>query len=377
MQANRRRAPLPPLLSFAAFAACTAMDQTNPSVLVADFGTASSGQPATLWTLRNAHLECDVTDHGATLVAVRTKDRAGILDDVVLGFDDVTGYQSPANQYFGCTTGRVCNRIAKAQFTLDGYTYRLAANNGPNSLHGGVARSLDKVHWQAERVGDASAPGVRFSYLSRDGEEGFPGNLRVEVTYRLEPDGLRIDYRATTDRRTPVNLTNHAYFNLAGAGAPTVLDHELWVDAERHTPTEDTLLPTGAIASVLGTPLDFSKPLPLGLRIGELDATPAQGYDHNYVLRAATGLRPVARLRHPTSGRRLEVLTDQPALQVYSGNFLHGQTGKGGRTYARRSGLCLETQHYPDSVNQPHFPDTVLAPGEEYRTTTIYRFTTE
>jgi aldose 1-epimerase len=353
------------------------MDSDRPAVLVRDFGVAPSGQPATLWTLRNDRLEFDVTDHGATLVAVRAKDRAGYAADVVLGFDDVTGYRSPANQYFGCTTGRVCNRIANAAFTLDGYTYRLAANNGPNSLHGGAEKSLDKVHWQAERVGDDAAPGVRFSYLSRDGEEGFPGNLKVEVTYLLTGSTIRIDYRATTDKRTPVNLTNHAYFNLAGEGAATVLDHELFVDADRYTPTDDTLIPTGAIATVAGTHLDFRTPLTIGARVDALEGTPAQGYDHNYVLRPAGELRKVAELRHRASGRILEVLTDQPALQVYSGNFLHGQAGKGGKPYARRSGVCLETQHYPDAVNQPHFPNTILGPGEQFVSTTMYRFRAE
>lgn len=367
---------LVPLL-LATLTACAAMDSDRPAVLVRDFGVAPSGQPATLWTLRNDHLEFDVTDHGATLVAVRAKDRAGYAADVVLGFDDVKGYRSPANQYFGCTTGRVCNRIANAAFTLDGYTYRLAANNGPNSLHGGAEKSLDKVHWQAERVGDDAAPGVRFSYLSRDGEEGFPGNLKVEVTYLLTGSTIRIDYRATTDKRTPVNLTNHAYFNLAGEGAATVLDHELFVDADRYTPTDDTLIPTGAIATVAGTHLDFRTPLTIGARVDALEATPAQGYDHNYVLRPSQDLRKVAELRHRNSGRILDVLTDQPALQVYSGNFLHGQAGKGGKPYARRSGVCLETQHYPDSVNQPHFPNTILGPGEEFRSTTMYRFRAE
>ena len=375
MNALLRR--LSPLCGAALLAACSSMHPEHPSVLVHDFGVDANGRPATLWTLRNDRLEFDVTDHGATLVAVRARDRADHFDDVVLGFDDVRGYQSDRNQYFGCTTGRVCNRIAKGRFDLGGYTYRLAINNPPNTLHGGANRSFDKVAWQAERVGDDAAPGVRFTYLSRDGEEGFPGNLHVEVTYWLMLSTIKIDYRATTDHDTPVNLTNHAYWNLAGAGAPTVLDHELWVDAERYTPTDDTLIPTGEIQSVLGTALDFTAPLPLGLRIGELDGTAAKGYDHNYVLRDRDGLRRVAALRHPASGRLLEVLTTEPGLQVYSGNFLHGQQGKAGKTYAHRSGVCLETQHFPDSVNQPHFPSTIVTPQRPYASTTIYRLTAE
>lgn len=361
-----------PLAALALLTACTSMPETTTTSRW--FGVRKDGQPSTLWTLRTAGLEVDVTDHGATLVAVRMPDRAGRLGDVVLGFDDVAGYQSDGNQYFGCTTGRVCNRIAKGEFTLDGYTYVLATNNGPNHLHGGAARSFDKVHWRGTPVqGSGGARGVRFAYRSRDGEEGYPGNLDVAVTYWLVPGTsprLRIDYEAATDRRTPVNLTNHAYWNLAGAGAPTVLDHVLWIDADRYTPCDDTLIPTGAIAAVAGTPLDFQRPLPLGLRLPLLTDTPARGYDHNYVLRPADALRAVAELRDPGSGRWLRVATTEPGLQLYSGNFLRGQTGKGGASYAQRSAVCLETQHFPDSVHHAHFPDTILDPGRTLRSTT-------
>lgn len=371
--------PLPLALA-TALAACSSMqDSGSPSVSSRWFGIQQDGRPATLWTMAVRGLEIDVTDRGATLVAVRTPDRAGFVDDIVLGFDDVTGYESDANQYFGCTTGRVCNRIAKGEFTLDGYTYVLARNNGPNHLHGGGPRSFDKVHWHGEVI-DRSPPTVRFSYRSPDGEEGYPGNLNVRVTYELvagTPPMLRISYEATTDRATPVNLTNHAYWNLAGAGSPTVLDHVLRVDADEYTPTDDTLIPTGRIAPVRGTALDFTKPLPVGLRIQDLTGTAALGYDHNYVLRAGSGVRECAELRDPKSGRWLTIATDEPALQVYSGNFLRGQIGKRGKSYAHRSAMCLETQHYPDSVHHAHFPNTILQPGTTFRSTTELRFGAE
>ena len=352
-------------------------DHTATAVSSRQFGAQKDGRPATVWTLRARGLEIDVTDFGATLVAVRTPDLAGLLGDIVLGFDDVAGYESGDNQYFGCTTGRVCNRIAKGEFMLDGYRYALAKNNGPNHLHGGGPRSFDKVHWQGQVVGNASTPGVQFTYHSKDGEEGYPGNLHVRVTYWLmpmSPPRLKVMYEATCDRPTPINLTNHAYWNLAGAGSPTVLDHTLWVDAEHYTPTDETLIPTGKVASVLGTALDFTKALPIGLRLDQVAATAALGYDHNYVLRQANGLRKVAELRAPLSGRWMTIATTEPALQVYSGNYLRGQPGKNGKSYPQRSAVCLETQHYPDSVNHPHFPNTILAPGQKFESTTEMTF---
>lgn len=364
-----------PALGALLLSACTSMNEPPLTATSRWFGEASDGRPARLWTLRVPGLEIDVTDYGATLVAVRTPDRAGFLGDIVLGFDDVRGYQSADNQYFGCTTGRVCNRIARGEFVLDGHRYVLATNNGPNHLHGGARRSLDKVFWRAEPTGTPDRPAVRFTYRSPDGEEGYPGNLDVAVTYSLAPGPapqLSIAIEARTDRATPVNITNHAYWNLDGAGAPTVLDHELQLAADRWTPTDDTLIPTGAIADVLGTPLDFTKPLPIGLRIDQLSDGPAKGYDHNYVLRGDADVK--ARLYSPASGRWLEIRTSEPALQVYSGNWLFGQRGKGGRTYAPRSAVCLETQHHPDSVNHPHFPSTILAPGQVYRTETTWTF---
>lgn len=361
--------------ALALLAACSSMPTSN-NLTSRHFGTDSSGQPATLWTLSNGTMEVDVTDHGATLVAVRMPDRAGFLDDVILGFDDVSGYQSDGNQYFGCSTGRVCNRIANGEFSLDGYDYVLAKNNAPHHLHGGASRSFDKVHWQASEGASNDAPSVQFTYLSRDGEEGYPGELYVAVTYTLTPDNqLQIDYEARTNKRTLVNLTNHAYWNLGGAGADTVLDHELQIDADTYTPTDDTLIPTGKIASVLGTALDFRKPMALGVHIEALAATPAVGYDHNLVLNGAAGtLRRVATLAHSGTGRSMTIETTEPALQVYSGNWLNGQTGKGGKTYPQRSAVCLETQHHPDAVHHDNFPSTELAPGDVYRSTTRMTF---
>ena len=369
------------LAALALLAACSSMtDLPDNAITISPFGTDSTDQPATLWTLRNGTMEVDVTDHGATLVAVRVPDRAGFLGDVILGFDDVTGYQSDNNQYFGCTTGRVCNRIANGEFTLDGYDYVLAKNNGPNHLHGGAERSLDKVHWKAERlVSDDGSPSVRFTYLSLDGEEGYPGNLQVAVTYTLHQDNrLSIDFEAETDMRTPVNLTNHAYWNLGGAGSATVLDHVLQVDAAHYTPTDATLIPTGEVATVLGTALDFQEPTPLGMMIDQLVDTPAKGYDHNLVLDGDAGaLRRVAELRHKTTGRSMVIETTEPSLQLYSGNWLAGQQGKGGKVYRERSAVCLEAQHHPDAIHHPNFPNTVLEPGETFRSTTRLTFRAE
>jgi len=361
--------------ALALLAACSSMPTSN-NLTSRHFGTDSSGQPATLWTLSNGTMEVDVTDHGATLVAVRMPDRAGFLDDVILGFDDVTGYQSDANQYFGCSTGRVCNRIANGEFTLDGYDYVLAKNNGDHHLHGGGSRSFDKVHWQANASTNNGAPSVMFTYLSRDGEEGYPGELYVAVTYTLtKANQLVIDYIARTNKRTLINLTNHAYWNLGGAGAETVLDHELQVDADNYTPTDDALIPTGEIASVLGTALDFRKPAALGTHIEALAATPALGYDHNLVLNGDAGtLRHVATLTHAGSGRSMTIETTEPGLQVYSGNFLHGQTGKAGKSYPHRGAVCLETQHFPDAVHHDNFPSTLLEPGQVFGSTTRMTF---
>jgi aldose 1-epimerase len=318
--------------------------------------------------------------YGASLAELWVPDRGGNLADVVLGFDDEAGWQSDANQHFGATTGRFANRIAGGRFTLEWREYQLACNNGPNHLHGGPERGFGKVEWEGEAFEGELGEGVRFHYTSPDGEESYPGTLDVTVSYTLTLFGaLRIDYAATTDKPTIVNLTNHSYFNLAGHGTPTVLDHEVWIAAERYTPKDANDIPTGEIADVAGTPLDFRQRRALGERIAELgDAQQKDGYDHNFVLNGPEAvMRLAAEVVHPPSGRKMQVHTDQPGLQLYVGNMLRGQKGKDGATYPRRSGLCLETQHFPDSPNKPHFPSTVLRPGETYRHMCVYEFSVE
>ncbi len=350
------------------------------TVTVEPFGKTADGRDVEQYVLKSGDkYEARIMTLGATLRSFIMPDKDGKLSDVLLGFDEVAPYGSDANQYFGCTVGRVCNRIGGASFEVDGQTYKLFANDGSNTLHGGNGKSFDKVIWKAEPLKLDDGAGVEFTYFSPDGEEGFPGNLHASVRYVLTDDGaLTMSYKATTDMLTPVNLTNHAYFNLSGHGAPTVLDHELMVDADSYTPTDDGLIPTGEIASVEGTPLDFRKSTVIGKRVDALTKTPAIGYDHNYVLRTPAGsVRKVAVLSHPGNGRAVEIWTDQPGLQFYSGNFLKGQSGKDGKTYAYRSAVCLEAQHYPDSVHHDNFPSTLLSPGDVYRQTTVYRFTVE
>ena len=364
------------LLAVAALCLTTTAHADKP----ASFGKTKDGEPVELYTLKNANgMTAKVMTRGATLIQLLVPDAKGNLADVVLGFDDVAGYESDQNQYFGCTVGRVGNRIAKGKFTLDGKEYSLAVNNGPNSLHGGAKRSFDKVVWKAESISTDAGPGVKFSYTSPDGEEGYPGTLQAEVTYVLtEQNELCISYKATTDKATPVNLTNHSYFNLSGEGAETVLEHELTLCADSYTPTDDTLIPTGEIKPVAGTPLDFTQPTVIGKRISQLDDTANIGYDHNLVLRSQDGsLAQAAKVRDPKSGRVMTVSTTEPGVQFYSGNFLFGQKGKGGKVYNHRAALCLETQHYPDSVNHPNFPSTILQPGETYTHTCVYAFSNE
>ncbi len=348
---------------------------------VEDFGKTSEGTPVELYTLKSDEgLIAKVMTRGATLVQLHVPDKDGKVEDVILGWDDVAGYESEDNQYFGCTTGRVCNRIAKGKFSVDGKEYMLAINNDPNHLHGGEKRSLDKVVWNAKGVTNDRGHGVLLSYTSPDGEEGYPGNVKITVSYFVpkKSNNLAIRYIAMTDSATPLNLTNHAYFNLGGAGSETVLDHILKLNASHYTPVDDTLIPTGEIASVADTVLDFTKPKRIGARIEKLTDTAALGYDHNFVLNEKDDkskfFNLAATLTHRESGRVLRVLTKEPGIQFYSGNFLKGQKGKDGKTYAHRSGLCLETQHYPDSVNQKNFPNTVLKPGEKYETSTMLSF---
>jgi aldose 1-epimerase len=340
------------------------------------FGTTADGNTVDLYTLTNGHgMEVRIASLGATIVSIKTADRQGQFGDVVLGWDTMEGYRGNT-PFFGVVVGRYGNRIAKGRFTLDGTTYTLATNNGPNHLHGGV-RGFDKVIWAARAVDRPEGPAVQLDYMSKDGEEGYPGNLSASVVYTLTDDNaLRIDYTATTDKKTVVNLTNHSYFNLSGTG--DILGHELMINADRYTPVDETLIPTGVLQPVDGTPFDFRAPTPIGARIGAADEQIrfGGGYDHNFVLnRTGRGLALAARVSEPSSGRVLEVHTTEPGVQFYTGNFLDGSiTGKGGRVYARRTGFCLETQHFPDSPNQPSFPSTVLEPGQRYETTTVFSF---
>lgn len=348
------------------------------------FGKLADGREVMLYTLTGPRgLVVAIMDYGAAIVSIRTPDRTGKIADVALGFSTLKGYiEKPA--FFGTVVGRVANRIADARFTLDGKTYVLAANNSPGgmrcSLHGGNV-GFDKVLWQAEPCEIAGLPAVRLRYLSKDGEEGFPGNLAVQIVYSMTPDnGLRIDYEATTDAATPVNLSNHAYFNLSGEGSGTILDHELTLNATRYTPVNKGLIPTGEINPVEGTPFDFTMPRRIGERINDVDEQLKMGggYDHNFAIdRKGTAPELAATVYEPTSGRVLEVLTTEPGLQFYSGNFLDGaRAGKSGRPYSYRSAIVLETQHYPDSINQPKFPSIVLRPGTTYKSGTVYRFST-
>ena len=360
-------------------------DGDSNAIAKAGFGETKAGEATEIYTLTNKNgLVAKVTTYGATLVELHLPDKGGNLVDVINGFDNVAGYEGDGNQYFGCTTGRVCNRIAKGKFTLDGEEYTLATNNDPNHLHGGGDKALSKQVWKAEPSADTQA--VTFSLTSPDGEEGYPGNLSMKVTYTLTDENeLRIDYEATTDKATPVNLTNHAYFNLGGAGSGTILSHELTLNADNYTATDDTLIPTGKIEPVADTALDFRKAHVIGERIPDKKAketadceTSTLGYDHNFVVNGEAGtMRLAARLKDPASGRVMEIHTDQPGIQFYSGNFLMEQEGKGGKKYPFRGALCLETQHFPDSVNHEDFPSTILKPGDTYSTTTVHRFSAE
>ncbi len=342
------------------------------------FGATSDGHKADIYTLTNTHgVHARITNYGGTIVSLDVPDRKGRLGDVELGFDTLEQYikDSP---HFGCICGRYANRIAKGRFVLDGVEYTLAVNNGPNHLHGG-RKGFDKMIWNAEPVEQAGAVGVRMTYLSHDGEEGYPGNLSCTLTYLLTHDNkLQIDYEARTDKPTPINLTNHSYFNLAGHGNGDILNHVLTIHADRFTPTDETQIPTGELRSVKGTPMDFTQPVPIGARIGLDDPQLriGRGYDCNWVLNSGGGsLAPAAEVYEPNSGRVMKVLTTEPAIQLYTANHLDGHhVGKGGKRYVRHGALCLETQHYPDSPNKPHFPSTILRPGKAFRSTTVYAF---
>jgi len=338
------------------------------------FGRLSDGAAVDIYALTNkSGIEARVMTYGATLVSLRLPDRNGTLADVNLGFDDLGGYTG-THPYFGVVVGRYANRIAKGRFTLDGVEYALAQNNNANSLHGGL-KGFDKVVWKAEPVQAADGVGLKLNYLSKDMEEGYPGNLSVTVVYTLTySNELRIDYEAEADKKTPVNLTNHAYWNLKGEGNGDILGHMLRLEADKITAVDSAanLIPTGELVPVAGTPFDFTTPHAIGERIAQVEG----GYDHNFVLRSGGGtLALAARVEEPASGRAMEIWTDQPGIQLYTGNFLDGTVaGKGGKAYQKHFAFCLETQHFPDSPNHLDFPSTVLEPGQKYRTVTVHKF---
>lgn len=348
----------------------------RPVVSTERFGTMPDGAAVDVYTLKNANgLEVKAIGYGARITSLKAPDRNGAFADVVLGFDNLDGYLQE-NPYFGSIVGRYGNRIGKAQFTLDGKKYTLAKNNGPNHLHGGV-KGFDKLPWKVSPVEGQNA--LAFDLVSADGDEGYPGTLTMKVTYTLtDANELIVDYHATTDKPTPVNLTQHSYFNLAGHNSGEILGHELTINADRYTPVDATLIPTGELAPVEGTPFDFRKSTAIGARINndhpQLKA--GKGYDHNWVLnRSGAGVQLAARVVEPKSGRTLDVTTEEPGMQFYAGNFLDGTLkGKGGHVYPFRGGFCLETQKYPDSPNKPNFPSSILRPGETYKTRTVFKF---
>ncbi len=363
-------------LAWAGAVGCSTMKQVTPGIETQAWGTLPDGRQVHLYTLRNRNgVEARISDYGGIVTSLKVPDRAGQMGDVVLGYDDLAGYlkESP---YFGCLVGRYGNRIARGRFTLDGVTYTLATNNYPNHLHGGL-RGFDKRLWTAATEVRSAGPVLELSYVSADGEEGYPGTLRVKAVYTLTADNaLRLDYTARTDKATVVNLTQHSYFNLAGRG--DILGHEVQIHADRYTPVDSTLIPTGELRAVEGTPFDFRAPTAIGARVnaGDEQLRFGGGYDHNWVIADKPGeVRLQAVVHEPVTGRVLEVLSDQPGLQFYGGNFLDGTiTGKGGWTYQHRNGFCMEPQHFPDSPNKPEFPSVVLRPGQTYRNTILYRF---
>ncbi|MBK1876350.1 aldose epimerase family protein [Pelagicoccus mobilis] len=363
-------------------AALTKAETEKGSISFAPYGKVD-GKDVNLYTLSYGDLTVDITNYGGIITRILVPDRNGAMGDVALGYNSVYEYieETP---YFGALIGRYGNRIANGQFKLNGKTYKLAKNNNPGgigcNLHGGD-KGFDKVVWEAETYFEGGLPSLKLSYLSVDGEEGFPGNLKVEVTYSLTKDaGIQMDYSATTDKATPVNLTNHNYFNLRGEGAGSINGHVMQIYASNYTPVGADLIPTGDIASVAGTPFDFTSPVAIGERVEDEHEQLAfgGGYDHNWVLDNQDGdMALAASVYEPSSGRVLEVWTEEPGLQFYGGNFLDGSiVGKSGRAYEHRDGFCLESQHYPDSPNQKNFPSTILKPGEVYETSTVYKFKT-
>ena len=336
------------------------------------FGTLPNGREVEIYTLTNTRgIEARLMTYGATLVSLKVPDREGLLEDITLGFDTLERYPD-ASPYFGAIVGRYGNRIAKGKFSLDGMEYTLAANNGENHLHGGN-EGFDKKVWAVETYKDKNSVGIKFSCLSPDGEEGYPGNLQCSVTYTLTDNNeLKLEYEAVSDKATPINLTHHTYWNLLGQGKGNILGHELLLEADSYTPVDEGLIPTGEIRAVAGTAMDFTTPHPIGGRIADVEG----GYDHNFVLTSGGGeLTLAAQVYEPSTGRVLEIFTTEPGIQFYSGNFLDGSfPGKGGHAVNKHFGFCLETQHFPDSPNRPDFPSTILRPGERYHSLTIHRF---
>jgi aldose 1-epimerase len=377
------------LLTMAVHSACSGERSGPPAaapaaatIMRAPFGALPGGEQVELFTLKNAKgVEVRAMTYGGIILSLRVPDRKGQLDDVVLGYDTAAEYATNKTTYFGAIVGRYANRIAKGRFTLDGTAHQLTRNDGANHLHGG-AKGFDRVIWRGEPFQDERGVGVVFTYVSRAGEEGYPGTLTARVTYTLN-DGneLAFDYSASSDAPTIVNLSQHSYFNLAGQGTRDLLDHELQIASDRYTPVDETLIPTGELTPVDGTPFDFRTPTAIGARIAHADEQlrRGRGYDHNWVLtRAGDGLQPAARVVEKSTGRTMSIATTEPGIQFYSGNFLDGTiTGKQGRVYRHRFGFCLETQHYPDSPNKPDFPSVALRPGQEYRSRTVLTFGTE
>jgi len=362
---------------------CTllANSEAKSNMTKQSFGKTEDGQPVDLYVLKNKNgMEVAITNFGGIVVSLKVPDRQAKFDDVVLGYDNIDGYLTN-KAFFGAIVGRYGNRIAHGKFTLDGITYNLPKNDGDNTLHGGI-RGFNKRLWTAKEVAAAQGPALELTYLSKDGEEGFPGNLSVKVVYTLtDQNELQISYSATTDKDTVVNLTNHSYFNLAGQGNGDILEHQLTIHADRFTPVDQTLIPTGELRAVKGSPFDFTKPTAIGARINQDDQQLkfGKGYDHNWVLNSPGKDSQAVAIEayEPKSGRVLQVFTTEPGVQFYSGNFLDGTiTGKSGKVYNLRYGFCLETQHFPDSPNHPTFPSTVLKPGEKYQTTTTLKFST-
>jgi aldose 1-epimerase len=360
---------------FAPFWNSSMTAEARPQIKKEAFGKTVEQEPVELYTLTNRQgAEVKIITYGGIITSLKVPDRNGKMGDVALGYDNLESYLK-SNPFFGALVGRYGNRIAKGKFSLNGEEYSLARNNDPNHLHGGI-KGFDKVVWKAKEVKGKNGPGLSLSYVSKDGEEGYPGNLSVTVVYTWTHNNeLKVAYTATTDKTTVVNLTQHSYFNLAGSG--DILKHEMMIAANRFTPVDATLIPTGELRSVKGTPMDFTKPFAIGARIDQQDEQLkfGRGYDHNYVLNSNKGaLALAARVYEATTGRVMEVYTTEPGIQLYTGNFLDGMTGKGGQVYKQRYGFCLETQHFPDSPNQPKFPSTTLKPGQKYMTTTSYRF---